>query len=286
MFRLISILLFLVFSLQSQDISKPKNEFGLILINDALFMYDKDYTGSFGISYRFKSIPIKLKYQIDTYTPCKTQLHLKEPKEGTHPYAGFGYLGAEYKYLFKDWLTTTNIKLGSTGKYSFAHEMQDRLHTFIGDRLFQGWDTQIQTRFGYSLNPKIQYIQHFDNFSFFPYVDIEFGNIISQQKIGFKILTEINYNKDLLFAKVFDKHKLDLYLSYDISNFSKNVFLTGFDDYKYAVEIISPISEIILGLDWQHKHHGITFQNHFRSKEYVGQNVSSKYTTLIIYYVF
>ena len=129
MYRLISILLFLVVSLQSQDLQNNKNEFGLILINDALFLCDKDYTGSIGASYRFKNIPLKLKYQIDAYTPCKKYFHLTEPKEGTHPYAGFGYLGAEYKILHHNLLTTLNIKLGSTGKYSYAENFQYIVHT-------------------------------------------------------------------------------------------------------------------------------------------------------------
>jgi len=282
---LIFIFLFLI-PLIGQDLQKNKNEIGVIFINDALFMCDKDYTGSFGLSYRLKSVPLKLKYQIDTYTPCKTQLHLKEPKEGTHPYAGFGYLGAEYKYLHHNWLATLNMKLGSTGKYSFAKEAQNGLHTFLGDRIFQGWDTQIKTRFGYSINPKIQYVQHFENYSVLPYVDIELGNLISQQKIGLKILTGINYNKDFLFTKVHNKYKLDLLLSFNISNISKNVFLTGFDDYQYGVEIVSPVRELIFGLDWQYKQRGITFQNHINSKEYKGQDACSKYTTLIFYYVF
>ena len=75
-------------------------------------------------------------------------------------------------------------------------------------------------------------------------------------------------------------------ISYDISTISKNVFLTGFDDYEYGVEIISPVRELIIGLNWQFKQNGITFQNHIKSKEYVGQDGPSKYTTLIFYYLF
>jgi hypothetical protein len=284
--RLIIFVFLFLIPLFGKDIQKNKNEIGLILINDALFQRDKDYTGAFGISYRFKSAPLKIKYQIDVYTPCKNHINLKEPKPETHPYAGFGYIGAEYKYFYNDWLSTLNIKLGSTGKYSFAREVQDGLHTLIRDRLFQGWDTQIQTRFGYSINPKIQYIKQFENFSLLPYLDIELGNIISQQKIGFKLRSGINYNKNFLYAKAYKRYKLNLYLSYDISNISKNVFLTGFDDYEYAVELVSPVSELILGLDWQHKQFGLTFQNHIKSKEYVGQDDYSKYSTLIFYFVY
>jgi len=278
------IFLFLI-PLIGQDIQK-KNVFSLILINDALFMCDKDYTGSFGISYKLKSIPLKIKYQIDTYTPCKTQLHLKEPKEGTHPYAGFGYFGTEYKHQYNDWLATANIKLGSTGKYSFAQEAQNGLHTFIGDRLFQGWDTQIQTRFGYSINPKIQYIMHFENFTFLPFIEIELGNIISQQKIGFKFLSGINYNKDFLFTTFSKKPNYNIFITYKISNISKNVFLTGFDGYEYGVDISNNVSELKIGFDIQYKSCGITLQNHHQSKEYDTQENSNRFSTLILYYIF
>lgn len=286
MFRLISILLFLVFSLQSQSLQNNKNEFGIILINDALFLCDKDYTGSIGASYRFKNIPLKLRYQIDTYTPCKNHFHLTEPKEGTHPYAGFGYLGAEYKILHNNLMTILNIKLGSTGKYSYAENFQYVVHTILQNNIFQGWDSQIQTKFGYALNPKIEYVLHSNYFTLLPYIDVEFGNIISIQKLGFKILSGINYNKDFLFKRESSKYNLDMYLSYDISNVSKNVFLTGFDDYEYGTEIISPVREIIIGLNWQFKQYGITCQNHIKSKEYLSQNGPSKYTTLIFYYLF
>ena len=46
------------------NINSHRHKFGIILINDTLFETDKDYTGSVGMYYKFKSIPLLIKYQM------------------------------------------------------------------------------------------------------------------------------------------------------------------------------------------------------------------------------
>lgn len=271
MIRLFIILLLSSAFILGQDSKHPKNEFQIIFINDAIFQTDKDYTGSIGLAYKLSSIPLTIKYQIDAYTPSKDDLELSEPRTGTHPYAGYGYIGLKYEHLTDGWLLILYTKLGLTGEYSFAQEMQNTIHKIIGDDLFQGWDTQIQNRFGYIFNPCVEYALHYNSVKLSPYLDIEFGNIISQQKLGFRI------------ASLTDK-SFNLYATYDLSNVSKNVFLTGFDNYKYAVDIVKTVHQAIVGFEWWQNKFSLLCQTHFKSKEYVEQERINKYATIILSY--
>lgn len=268
------------------NIDSHRSELGIILINDTLFETDKDYTGSVGVYYKFQSIPLLIKYQIDAYTPSKKDLKLLEPREGTHPYAGFGYFGTEYRILNKNLLTTLIFKLGSTGKYSYAQELQNGLHSLINDRLFKGWDSQIQTKIGYIFNPRTEYVFHSKYFSLLPFLEIEFGNIMTTQKLGLRILSGINYNKDFLFTNLSSKPNYNVFLSYEISNVSKNVYLSGFEGYEYGVDIINAVYELKIGFDIQYRSYGLSFQNHYKSKEYMSQNKDHRFSTLVLYYKF
>lgn len=267
-------------------INTQRNELGIILINDALFETDKDYTGSFGVYYKFKSFPLLIKYQIDAYTPNTKYKELTEPKESMHPYAGFGFIGTEYKILNKDLLVSLYLQLGTTGKDSYAKELQDIMHRSLNQPTFAGWDSQIQTEFGYIFNPKLEYIFNTKHFTLLPALSVNIGNILSKQTLSLQLLSGINYNKDFLFKNYSRKPNYNIFISYEVSNISKNVFLTGFDGYKYGVDIINNVSELKIGFDIQYKSYGITFHNHYRSKEYKSQEDNSKFSSLILYYIF
>lgn len=268
------------------EIDTHMNELGVILINDTLFETDKDYTGSLGVYYKFKSFPLLIKYQIDAYTPNTKYKELTEPKKNMHPYAGFGFIGTEYKILNKDFLVSLCLKLGATGKKSYAKKLQDIIHRSLNQPLFAGWDSQIQTKFGYILNPKLEYVFNTKYFTLLPALSANIGNLLSKQTLGIQLLSGINYNKGFLFANYSRKPNYIISVSYEVSNISKNVFLTGFDDYKYGVEMINNVSELKIGFDIQYKSYGLTFQNHYRSKEYKSQENNSRFSTLILYYIF
>jgi len=283
----------LIFLIETQLIgenlntAKPhKNETGIIIINDTLFGTDKDYTGSMGAYYKFNSIPLLIKYQIDAYTPSKKYKELTAPEQNMHPYAGFGYLEAEYKILNKNLLATICLQLGSTGNNSYAKELQNKIHTILNQSAFSGWDSQIQTKFGYIFNPQLGYIFNTKHITLLPAISLKIGNLLSKQTVGIKFLSGINYNKDLLFTNYSNKPKYKILISYEISYISKNVFLTGFDDYKYGVDILNTVSELKIGFNVQYKPYGFTFQNHIQNKEYKSQKNNHKYSTLIIYYKF
>lgn len=268
------------------EIDSHQNEFGIILINDTLFETDKDYTGSVGIYYKFRSIPLSIKYQIDAYTPSAKYKELTEPPETEHPYAGFGFIGTEYKIQNDNILLSLNLQLGATGNKSNAQGLQNIIHKSLNQSTFAGWDSQIQTKFGYIFNPQLEYIINAKYFTLLPALNAKFGNLLSTQTISMQLLSGINYNKDFLFTNFSNKPNYNIFLSYNISNISKNVFLTGFDGYEYGVNIVNTVYELKIGFDIQYKSYGITFQNHYQSKEYKLQNNSNRFSTLTLYYIF
>ncbi|MFC1785139.1 lipid A-modifier LpxR family protein [Candidatus Neomarinimicrobiota bacterium] len=263
-----------------------QNKLGIILINDTLFETDKDYTGSLGIYYKFKLYPLSIKYQIDAYTPNTKYKALTEPKEGMHPYAGFGFIGTEYKILNNNFLLSLRMQLGSTGKNSYAKELQDMIHNILDQSTFGGWDSQIQTKFGYVFNPQLEYIFNIKYFTLLPAISVKYGNLISMQTFDVQFLSGINYNKDFLFTIYSNKPNYNIFISYAISNVTKNVFLTGFEGYEYGVVITSTVVELKFGIDIKYKSYGFEFQNHYRSKEYSSQKSNGKFSTLILYYLF
>ena len=267
-------------------IDTQRNKLGIILINDTLFDTDKDYTGSVGVYYKFKFYPLSIKYQIDAYTPSAKHKELTEPQEGMHPYAGFGYIETEYQILHKNFLMSFHLQLGATGKNSYAKELQNIIHNSLNQFTFLGWDSQIQKKFGYILNPQLEFIYSTKYFTLFPALSVKIGNLLSTQTFRIQLLSGINYNKNFLFTYYSRKPNYNIFLSYKVSNISKNVFLTGFDSYKYGVDIINAISELKIGFDIQYKSYGITFQNHYQSKEYKSQENNSRFSTVILYYIF
>ena len=268
------------------NIDSHRHKFGIILFNDTLFETDKDYTGSVGICYQFKSYPLLIKYQIDAYTPNTKYKDLTEPPEGEHPYAGFGFIGTEYKILKDDFLISLRLQMGATGNKSHAKELQDIIHNSLNQSAFAGWNSQIQAKFGYIFNPQLEYIFNTNHFSLLPAISIKIGNLLSTQTLGMQILSGINYNKDFLFTNFSNKPNYNIFISYKVSNISKNVFLTGFDDYEYGVDIINTVSELKIGFDIHYKSYGITFQNHYQSREYKSQKNCNRFSNLILYYIF
>jgi len=263
-----------------------QNKLGIILINDTLFETDKDYTGSLGIYYKFKLYPLSIKYQIDTYTPSTKYRELTEPKKGMHPYAGFGYIGTEYIILNNNFLMSLGLQLGATGNKSYAKELQGIIHKSLNQSTFSGWNSQIQAKLGYIFNPQLKYIVNANYFTLLPAMSTKVGNLISVQTIGVQFLSGINYNKDYLFTDYSNKPNYNIFISYEISNVTKNVFLTGFEGYEYGVVITNTVAELKFGFDFKYKSYGIEFQNHYRSKEYLSQKSNSKFSTLILYYLY
>ena len=269
-----------------RNIDSHRHKFGIILINDTLFETDKDYTGSVGVYYKLKSYPLLLRYQIDAYTPATKYKALTEPPKGEHPYAGFGFIEAEYKILYDDFLLSLRLQMGATGNKSNAKGLQDIIHNSLKQSTFAGWDSQIQTKFGHVFNPQLEYIFNLKRLTLSPVLSVKMGNLLSKQTIGMQIVSGINYNKDFLFTNYSIKPNYNIFISYEISNISKNVFLTGFDGYEYGVDIINTVSELKIGFDIQYKSCGIIFQNLYHSKEYKSQKNNNRFSTLVLYYKF
>jgi len=249
------------------------SEVGITLINDAFFKTDKDYTGSNNIYYQFSSIPLKVLYQIDVYTPEHTYDKLPSPPLNSHPYAGFGYFGLEYINFFNYLTVTLKPKLGFTGQASNASRLQDAIHTIISVDKFNGWSTQIEQKLIYQLDFRVDKNFNLNYINILPFIYFEVGNLKNRESIGLEI------SKDYYYFTFTSQYKL--------IHTSSNLLLSGFDNsYKYAVVPNNYINEFIYGIELKHNNTGLIIKNHYQSKEYTTQNRAHKYTTIINYLKF
>lgn len=86
----------------------------------------------------------------DIYTPMITDRPDFVPYE--RPFSGWLYTGLEYQVQGPRWGLNLRIRLGYTGRYTFAQDIQQGLHKFIylfydGISLSRGWDFQLPHEF-------------------------------------------------------------------------------------------------------------------------------------------
>lgn len=83
------------------------------------------------------------------YTPTRTDLVIPDPTD--RPYAGWSYL--EFSFLSKssERLDTLSFQLGIIGPHSYAQQVQNEVHRFLGSGQVRGWDYQLKDEFGLNI---------------------------------------------------------------------------------------------------------------------------------------
>lgn len=167
------------------------------ILNDVIFQTDKDYTNGVIFLWTPRGSPITYRAGQDMYTP--TQLSVKEPIKGEHPYAGWAYIGFEYRYKLSNNLISSFIfDAGTTGPRSGADETQKLVHKMTDAQHPEGWDSQVYNQWGYmpqlQLNYRIPFISSnpssTDNFlktRTESYIRARGGNIINDYGVGFNL---------------------------------------------------------------------------------------------------
>lgn len=181
-----------------------KHYLGLISQNDAYFdsVIDRYYTAGQGVLYSSPegdyglladigfikgntSFSIAINQSI--YTPVdKFAIH---PAIGDHPYAGYLNLGFALHHRTQDTLETLGVRLGVSGKYSFAQEAQNGIHALMDLRLSNGWNTQVGDEVILNLSYELVYryplfySEYFD-LDAIPSLELAFGNANVFAKLG------------------------------------------------------------------------------------------------------
>lgn len=181
-----------------------KHYLGLISQNDAYFdsVIDRYYTagqgalysspeGDYGLLADIGFIKGNTSFSIainqSIYTPVdKFAIH---PAIGDHPYAGYLNLGFALHHRTQDTLETLGVRLGVSGKYSFAQEAQNGIHALMDLRLSNGWNTQVGDEVILNLSYELAYryplfySEYFD-LDAIPSLELAFGNANVFAKLG------------------------------------------------------------------------------------------------------
>lgn len=181
-----------------------KHYLGLISQNDAYFdsVIDRYYTagqgalysspeGDYGLLADIGFIKGNTSFSIainqSIYTPVdKFAIH---PAIGDHPYAGYLNLGFALHHRTQDTLETLGVRLGVSGKYSFAQEAQNGIHALMDLRLSNGWNTQVGDEVILNLSYELVYryplfySEYFD-LDAIPSLELAFGNANVFAKLG------------------------------------------------------------------------------------------------------
>ena len=190
-----------------QPLSLPlykKHYIGLISQNDAYFdsVIDRYYTAGQGILYSSPegeygvldkigfikgntSFSVALNQSI--YTPVDK--FALAPMIGDHPYAGYLNLGFALHHRTQDTLETLGVRVGVSGKYAYGKEAQNGIHSLMGLRLSNGWDTQVGDEIILNLSYELAYryflleSEYFD-IDVIPSLEVAFGNANVFAKLG------------------------------------------------------------------------------------------------------
>lgn len=181
-----------------------KHYLGLISQNDAYFdsVIDRYYTagqgalysspeGEYGLLNKIGLIKGNTSFSLainqSLYTPIDK--FTATPAIGDHPYAGYLNLGFAIHHRTQDVLETLGVRVGVSGKYAYGKEAQNGIHSLMGLRLSDGWDTQVGDEIILNLSYNLAYrysifqSEYFD-LDVIPSLEVAFGNANVFAKLG------------------------------------------------------------------------------------------------------
>lgn len=181
-----------------------KHYIGAISQNDAYFdsVIDRYYTAGQGILYSSPEGEYGLLDKIglikgntsfsvvinqSIYTPIDKFALV--PEIGDHPYAGYLNLGFALHHRTQNTLETLGVRVGVSGKYAYGKEAQNGIHSLMGLRLSNGWDTQVGDEIILNLSYELAYRYFFLESEYFdidviPSLELAFGNANVFAKLG------------------------------------------------------------------------------------------------------
>jgi len=281
-------MLLLLVSLLDAYTPQKEAQFGFGITNDAIFTTDKLFTAANGFYYTFAHIPLQLSAVVDIYTPRREDLALSIPPAGVHPYGGFLYLKGRYLFTpAPDHIVGVAATVGATGEASGARYFQHLWHSIIGRPLYAGWDSQIASRLGVQATMEYHYILRMQNFLLIPIVDATLGNLQSMQSMGLRIWGGYSWDEPFVALYRSDHFVLNTYAQMQLRHIDWNIFLTGFEGYRYGVEPLPYQLIGVLGIEarWpvEHLTWGVLYETHFESNSYTTQEGGHAWAHLLLF---
>jgi len=244
----------------------------------------------------------QLMYTPDDYTASTAP-------DGERPYAG--WLGVEFSLNVSDRSSVGGVTLsiGTTGKYSYAHEAQDWVHDKISSSpLYQGWDSQVPGELTLNLHlDRKEKIKQLNIANDWP-IEIDgyyewgaaIGNFRTDAYIG--ALTRFGYNLTNTYATPRVQlgsygHALFEPESSEAPPFSINGFagirgtavayditLDGplFRDFDTGVDRKPLVGEFIIGLSSRIGSVDFSLSQTYRSDEFKGQSKNQRFGSVMI----
>jgi lipid A 3-O-deacylase len=215
------------------------------------------------------------------------------------PYAGWLYSSAAFHSRNYRVLDTFEIQGGFTGKWSFAREAQNLVHSIRGIPKANGWDNQIRTEPGialvydhkYRLVPRINFSQRWKADAII-HAGGALGNVYTNLNGGIEIRAGLNLPTDFGSALIrpggdtnAPADTMDVRYSSDVSSYSahvfvatsarlvfRDIFLDGntFRD-SHNVNKKTVVGDLVVGASVVNRKLKISYAHVFRSNEFNGQ---------------
>jgi len=212
----------------------------------------------------------------DMYTP--TDITRKDIIREDNPYAGT--LTFDFKKLKLDprERISTTIRIGSSGKWSFADKTQTFVHELLhdlgrGQKIPQGWDHQVKTEpvFNVDLEHTKRLVLRHDKLVFDNTLLVELGNIRTQleYRTGVKIGNHIPS-----FIEPNSKN-INIYFTFDAFNILRahNIYYAGgiFRDSVHTVDMTHHVIGVIPSICLSYSDYKIRFSYVKKTKDYEEQ---------------
>lgn len=207
-------------------------QFNFNFENDFIFQTDEYYTHSSKLEWIFFNTKKRYIYNFnirqEMYTPSD---HKKGYLSSTDmPYTGTLQLEVGFHKLQLNRLTSLDISLGYTGKYTYAKESMETIHSILPTNpIYIGWETQKETTplFMFSLRDKYKYnLSKQKNFDVILNYGASLGNLRTSVFVGSQLRWSLDtLPKDYGFYSSFSSH-----INYkDITKKSYLYFVAGLE---------------------------------------------------------
>ncbi|WHI53214.1 lipid A deacylase LpxR family protein [Microbulbifer sp. MLAF003] len=261
----------------------PRGKLQLELVNDAFFQTDRDYTGGLFIRWSPLGKAYTLRLGQEIYTP--DHLGRSAPINDEHPYAGWSYLGASYKYQFSNrWIVDFTLDAGTIGPRSGARLTQTFLHWIVSSPPPHGWDSQIFNEWGLMPELKLDYrLPKVNlggmNYRLVPYLRWKTGNIVRDYAAGITLLlgSSLPAFSAISLPRVGNQYWY-FKLGMEHKAVQRNVLMEGNSEIKRGVKVFSygvvPEKEVILaniGAFWGRNTYEFGFNIRYNTKIYTSQ---------------
>jgi lipid A 3-O-deacylase len=125
------------------------------------------------------------------YTPENHQL--RDPSLDDRPYAGWLYTGLNFVQDYDaQQLTTLQFLGGIVGPWALGREVQNGVHTILGQQLARGWSHQLSNEFGFTVSWKRKWRFNHQlgeeySWEIIPDAGIAVGNVFDYAEAGFLV---------------------------------------------------------------------------------------------------